>query len=142
MPFELVINSIFSLNSRNNSWCRINLFFFQDRPQPVSNPPVAGTTSFLEGLALESVVDMSSIPSAYSTQSSEDDEDANVEGPTKRPRKEVDPDEVTSSLSGSGHKEKSSEPIFVTPLASMPPPTRMFSLNTRYSSFYSHSSKK
>ena len=81
---------------------------------------------------MESVVDLSSIPSAYSTQSSEDDGVIGAKGPAKRPRKEVDPDEVTSSLSGSGHKEKPSEPIFVTPLASMPPPNRMFSLNTRY----------
>ena len=84
---------------------------------------------------MESVVDLTSIPSAYSTQSSEDDEDTGADGPAKRPRREADPDEVTSSLSGSGHKEKSSEPIFITPLASMPPPTRMFSLNTRYSNF-------
>ena len=86
----------------------------------------------MDGLALESLVDLSSIPSAYTPQSSEDDEVVGAEGPTKRPRKEVDPDEVTSSLSGSGQKEKASEPIFVTPLASIPPPTRMFSLNTRY----------
>ena len=92
----------------------------------------------MEGLALESLVDLSSIPSAYYTQSSEDDEDTGAEGPAKCPRREVDPDEVTSSLFGSGHKEKSSEPIFVTPLASMPPPTRMFSLNTRYSCFDPH----
>ena len=86
----------------------------------------------MEGLALESLVDLSSIPSAYSTQSSEDNEVIGAEGPAKRPRKEVDPDEVTSSLSGSGQKEKAGEPIFVTPLASMPPPTRLFSLNIRY----------
>ena len=87
---------------------------------------------------MESVVDLSSIPSAGSTQSSEDEEDTGAEEPAKRPRREVDPDEVTSSLSGSGHKEKPGEPIFVTPLASMPPPTLMFSLNTRYSCFDPH----
>ena len=80
------------------------LFPFQDRPQPISNPPAAGTPSFLEGLALESLVDLSSIPSAYTTQTSEDDEQAGAEGPRKLSRIETDPDEVTSSLSGSGQK--------------------------------------
>ena len=76
----------------------------------------------MEGLALESLVNLSSIPSAYTSQTSEEDEDIGAEGPVKRPRKGVDPDEVTSCLSGSGQKDKAGEPIFVTPLASMPPP--------------------
>ena len=108
------------------------LFLSQDRPQPISNPPAAGTPSFLEGLALESLVDLSTIPSTYTTQTSEDDEDVGAEGPAKCSRKEVDPDEVTSSLSGSGQKEKAGDPISSTPLASMPPPTRLFGLNIRY----------
>ena len=107
------------------------LFLFQDRPQPISNPPAAGTPSFLEGLALESLVDLSSIPSAFTTQTSEDDEDAGAEGPAKCSRKEVDPDEVTSSL-WLCQKEKTGDLISSMPLASMPPPTRIFGLSIRY----------
>ena len=74
------------------------VFLSQDHPQPISNPPATRTPSFMEGLALESLIDLSSIPSAYTTQTSEDDEDIGAEGPAKCPRKGVDPDEVTSSL--------------------------------------------
>ena len=108
------------------------LFPFQDRPQLISNPPAAGTPSFLEGLALESLIDLSPIPSAYTTHTSEDDEGAGTEGPRKRSRKETNPDEVTSSLSSSGQKQKAGDPISATPLASMPPPARIFGLGIRY----------
>ena len=63
-----------------------------------------GTPSFLEGLALESLIDLASIPSAHTTQTSEDDKELDAEGPRKHSRIDADPDEVTSSLSGSGQK--------------------------------------
>ena len=105
---------------------------FQDRPQPISNPPAAGTPSFLEGLALESLVNLSSISSTHTTQTSEDDKEIDAEGPRKRSRTDADPDEVTSSLSGSGQKQGASDPISATPLASMPAPAQLYGLSTRY----------
>ena len=110
----------------------IDFSIFQDRPQPISNPLAAGTPSFLEGLAFESLIDLASIPSAHTTQTSEDDEELDAEGPRKRSRTDADPDEVTSSLSGSGQKQGATNPISATPLASMPTPARIFGLSTRY----------
>ena len=87
---------------------------------PTSNPPAAGSLACLEGPALESVVDLSSIPSAKTSRRSEDEE-TDPKASKKRSRKEVDPDEVTSSLSGSAKRQELNNPIPTVPLASMPP---------------------
>ena len=102
---------------------------------PTRNPPAAGTPSFLEGLALESVVDLSSIPSAQTSHTSEENEGADPKASKKRSRKEVDPDEVTSSLSGSAKRQELDNPISDVPISSMPPagtskPPRLFGLTT------------
>ena len=99
---------------------------------PMSNPPAVGTTLFLEGLTLESIVDVSSIPSAHS--SSEETEDADPEAPKKKARTETDPEEVTSSLSGSAKHQGLSNPIPVVPVSSAPPagstnPPRLFGIS-------------
>ena len=99
---------------------------------PTSNPPAAGTTSFLEGLTLESIVDVSSFPLANS--SSEETEDAGPKAPKKKARTETDPEEVTSSLSGSAKHQDMSNPIPVVPLSSVPPagsakPPRLFGIS-------------
>ena len=104
---------------------------------PMSNPPAAGTPSFLEGLALESIVNLSSIPSAQTSHTSEENEGADPKASKKRSRKEVDHDEVTSSLSGSAKRPELDNPIHAVPISSMPPagtakPPRLFGLsNTR-----------
>ena len=71
-----------------------------------SNPPAVGTSSFLEGLTLETVVDVSSIPSAHSSHTSEETEEADPKALKKRARIEVDSEEVTSSLSGSAKRQE------------------------------------
>ena len=50
---------------------------------PTSNPPAVGTPSILEGLTLENVVDVSSIPLAHSSYTSEETEDADPKAPKK-----------------------------------------------------------
>ena len=102
---------------------------------PTSNPPAAGSPACLEGLALESVVDLSSIPSAETSRTSEEDEAAEPRASKKRSRKEVDPDEVTSSLSGLAKCQELDNLIPAVPVSSMPPagsskPPRLFSLGT------------
>lgn len=98
---------------------------------PSSNPPAAGTPSFLEGLALESVVDLTSTPSAQTT--SEETEETESEAPKKKARTETGPDEVTSSLSGSAKQQDLNNPILAVPLSSAPPtasgPPRMFGIS-------------
>ena len=101
---------------------------------PTSNPPAAGTPSFLEGLTLESVVDVSSIPSAHSSHTSEETEDTDTKAPKKKARTETDPEEVTSSLSGSAKQQDLTNPIPVVPLSSAPPagsskPPRLFGIS-------------
>ena len=88
-----------------------------------SNPPAAEIPSYLEGLALESLVDLSSIPLAETSHSDEEVEETQDDPKVtkKRSRKEVDPDEVTSSLSGSAKRQELDNPIPAVPLASMPP---------------------
>ena len=99
---------------------------------PTSNPPAAGTTSFLERLTLENIVDASSIPSARS--SSEETEDTEPRVPRKKARTETDPEEVTSSLSGSAKNQGPSNPIPAVPVSSAPPavstgPPRLFGIS-------------
>ena len=99
---------------------------------PISNPPAAGTTSFLEGLTLESIVDVSSIPSTHS--SSEETEDADPKAPKKKSRTETDTEEVTSSLSGSAKHQGLSNPTPAVPVSSAPPagstnPPRLFGIS-------------
>ena len=101
---------------------------------PTSNPPAAGTPSFLEGLALESVVDVSSIPSAHSSHMSEDTEEADPRAPKKKARTEIDPEEVTSSLSCSAKQQDLNNPISAVPISSVPPagsskPPRLFGIS-------------
>ena len=103
---------------------------------PTSNPPATGSPSFLEGLALESLVDLSSIPSAPTPHTGDEDEEVDPKASKKRTRGEVDPDEVTSSLSGSAKRQEVEEPVPAVPLASKPPaesskPARLFSLASR-----------
>ena len=104
---------------------------------PTSNPPPTDTPSFLEGLALESIVDLSSIPSVQTSHTCEENEGADHKASKKRSQKEVDPDEVTSSLSGSAKRPETNKPIPVVPISSMPPAgtskvPRLFGLsNTR-----------
>ena len=86
---------------------------------PTSNPPAVGTTSFLEGLTLESIVDVSSIPSAQST--SEETKDTDPKVPKKKARMETGPEEVTSSLSGSAKHQGLSNPIPAVPVSLAPP---------------------
>ena len=103
---------------------------------PISDPPAAGSVYFTEGLSMESVVDLSSIPSARSSHTGKEVKENNPRTRQKRPRDEVDPEEVTSSLSGSAKRHEMEKPISATPLASMPPPgptkpARLFSLGSR-----------
>ena len=103
---------------------------------PTSNPPAADTPSFLEGLTLENVVNVSSIPSAHTSHSSEETEEADPKPPKKRARKEVDPEEVTSSLSGSAKHQEPNNPIPAVPVSSKPPagssqPPRLFGLASK-----------
>ena len=103
---------------------------------PSSKPPATGTPSFLEGLALESLVDLSSIPSAHTPHTGDEDEEMDPKTSKKRTRGEVDPDEVTSSLSGLAKHQEVEEPVPAVPLASKPPaessiPARLFSLASR-----------
>ena len=104
---------------------------------PTSNPPAVGTPSFLEGLALESLVDLSSIPSAQTSHTGEENEGAGPKASKKRTRKEVDHDEVTSSLLGSAQHPELDNPIPAVPISCMPlagtaKPPRLFGLsNTR-----------
>ena len=103
---------------------------------PTSNPPATGTPSFMEGLALESLVDLSSIPSAHTPHTGDEDEEIDPKASKKRTRVEVNPDEVTSSLSGSAKRQEVKEPVAAVPLASKPPvesgkPARLFSLASR-----------
>ena len=103
---------------------------------PTSNPPAVGTISFVEGLALESVVDLSSIPSAHTSHTDEETEEIDLRTQRKRSREEVDPEEVTSSLLGSAKRQEVEEPVAAVPLASKPPagsakPARLFSLGSR-----------
>ena len=88
---------------------------------PTSNPPAVGTPSFLEGLTLENVVDVSSIPSAHTSHTSEETEEADPKASKKRARKEVDSEEVTSSLSGSAKRQELDNPISAVPISSAPP---------------------
>ena len=102
---------------------------------PTSNPPAVGTSSFLEGLTLETVVDVSSIPSAHSSHMSEETEETDPKVPRKRARKGVDSEEVTSSLSSSAQRQKLDNPISAVPVSSAPPagssqPPRLFSLSS------------
>ena len=103
---------------------------------PSSYPPANGTPSFMEGLALESVVNLSSIPSAHSSHTAEEDKEADPRASKKRTRREVNPEEVTSSLSGSAKRQEMDDPIDVVPISSMPPagsskPARLFGLGSR-----------
>ena len=88
---------------------------------PTSNPPAAGTPSFLEGLALESVVDLSSIPLSHTSHTSEENKDIDPRDSKKRSLKEVDPEEVTSSLSGSAKHQETEDPIASIPISSKAP---------------------
>ena len=90
-----------------------------------SNPPPAGSPTCLEGLALESLVDLSSIPSAETSQTSEGEEEVHGDPKIskKRTRKDNDPDEVTSDFSGAAKRQELDNPIPAVPLASMPPPS-------------------
>ena len=122
---------------------------------PSSNPPAAGTPSFLEGLALESVIDLvsnppaQSIPSAQS--SSEDTEETESEAPKKRARTRNDLEDVTSApedssrqtstrypmpsapVSNFAQQPNTNNPIRVVPLSSAPPttsgPPRLYGLS-------------
>ena len=101
----------------------------------MSNPPAAGSPAYLEGLALESVVDLSSIPLAETSRTSEEDEEVDPRASKKRPRKEVDPHKVTSSLSGSAKRQELDNPIPAVHISSIPPagsskPPRLFCLGT------------
>ena len=101
---------------------------------PTSNPPAVGTSSFLEGLTLETVVDVSSIPSTHSSHTSEGTEEADPNVPRKKARKGVDSEEVTSSLSGSAQRQELDNPISAVPISSAPParssqPPRLFGLS-------------
>ena len=101
---------------------------------PTSNPPAAGTPSFLEGLTLESVVDVSSIPSAHSSHTSEETEEADPKVPKKKARTEINPEEVTSSLSGSAKQQDLNNSISAVPISSAPPvgsskPPRLFGIS-------------
>ena len=103
---------------------------------PTSNPPAAGSPACLEGLALESLVDLSSIPSVETSHTSEEDEEIDSKALKKRSRKEVDPEEVTSSLSGSAKRQEMDDPIAAIPISSMPPagsskPPRLFGLGSK-----------
>ena len=51
---------------------------------PISNPPAAGTPAYLEGLTLESVVDLSSIASAQTSHTSEEGEEIDPKASKKR----------------------------------------------------------
>ena len=88
-----------------------------------SNPPTAGSPACLEGLALESLVDFSSIPSAETSQTSEEEEEfhGDPRASKKRTRKDDNPDEVTSSSSSAAKRQELDNPILATPVASMPP---------------------
>ena len=80
---------------------------------------------------MESVIDLASIPSAQST--SEETDDTESEVPKKKARTETDPDEVTSSLSGSAKQQDPSTPIPDVPLSLAPPagsrPPRLFGIS-------------
>ena len=80
---------------------------------------------------MESVVDLASIPSTQST--SEETDETESEVPKKKARTGTDPEEVTSSLSGSARQQNLSDPIPVVPLSSAPPtgsgPPRLFGIS-------------
>ena len=65
---------------------------------------------------MESVVDLASIPSTQT--SSEETEETESEAPKKKARIGTDPDEVTSSLSGSARQLDLSYPMPSVPLSS------------------------
>ena len=112
------------------------MYNFQDRATPTSNPPATGTPSFMEGLALESAVDLSSIPLAHTPHTGDEDEEIDPKASNKRTRTEFDHDEVPSSPSGSAKRQELDNPIPAVPVSSMPPtgsskPPRLFGLTSR-----------
>lgn len=121
---------------------------------PASNPPAAGTPPFLEGLALESVIDLASKParSVPSAQSSSDDtEESEPEVPRKRARTRNTLDDVSSTpevstrqtstdfpmpsapVSNPAQQRDTSNPNQAVPLSSAPPtasgPPRLYGLS-------------
>lgn len=73
LPFSLNISGLLFFESDCNSFFAFPLINFQDRDMTASNPPQAGSPAFLEGLALESLVDLSSIPSAETSRTGEEE---------------------------------------------------------------------